>query len=319
MKSNKLIPMLIIGLTLFSVGCKKKGCTDKNATNYDENAKKDDGSCKFSYTYYLDNDGDGLGDPNNTTTSESSTPPEGYVNNSNDKVDKTPSKIHVPIIMKITGETCYYCGEWGWDAFGDLANKYKDQALSWGNYGSGFSNGTFKNQEINPTMQKLQDMFYKGGGKPSFMANGNDYAQNTANAEKEAQDLINSGDAAVGITFNSSIEGDVLTIDAEAHFFEDLSGGPYEYTMAAYVIEDKATGPQSGPNGGSNVEHHLVMRGSMDSDAWGQLLDSGSGIQSKTFTATLKSNYIKENLTYGVVIWKKLATSYRFVNAAVEM
>jgi hypothetical protein len=28
-----------------AAGCKKKGCTDPAATNYDEKAKKDDGSC----------------------------------------------------------------------------------------------------------------------------------------------------------------------------------------------------------------------------------------------------------------------------------
>ncbi len=51
--------LLIIGV----IACKKEGCTDPNATNYDPNAKKDDGSCiqptntnnnnTTSYTQYL--------------------------------------------------------------------------------------------------------------------------------------------------------------------------------------------------------------------------------------------------------------------------
>ncbi|GAB4378935.1 MAG: hypothetical protein Kow0075_09250 [Salibacteraceae bacterium] len=37
-------------LTLFSAqSCKKEGCTSEDAVNYDEKAKKDDGSCVFEY------------------------------------------------------------------------------------------------------------------------------------------------------------------------------------------------------------------------------------------------------------------------------
>lgn len=56
--------MLLLFATL--IACKKEGCTDPNATNYDPNAKKDDGSCiqptnnsnnnnnnNTSYTRYL--------------------------------------------------------------------------------------------------------------------------------------------------------------------------------------------------------------------------------------------------------------------------
>ena len=38
-----LLSILIVGMT--AVSCKKKGCTDANATNYESKAKKDDGSC----------------------------------------------------------------------------------------------------------------------------------------------------------------------------------------------------------------------------------------------------------------------------------
>lgn len=39
------IPMVL--LTGLAVSCKKKGCTDENAINYSESAKKDDGSCEY--------------------------------------------------------------------------------------------------------------------------------------------------------------------------------------------------------------------------------------------------------------------------------
>lgn len=46
MKRSRII---FIGIVLISLtlGCKKEGCTDSAATNYDAEAKKDDGTCIF--------------------------------------------------------------------------------------------------------------------------------------------------------------------------------------------------------------------------------------------------------------------------------
>ena len=46
MKINVLLIALVLGSTAV-VSCKKKGCTDPKANNYDDKAKKDDGSCTF--------------------------------------------------------------------------------------------------------------------------------------------------------------------------------------------------------------------------------------------------------------------------------
>ena len=37
----------ILVLSLLVISCKKEGCMDSSATNYDPDAKKDDGSCVF--------------------------------------------------------------------------------------------------------------------------------------------------------------------------------------------------------------------------------------------------------------------------------
>lgn len=39
--------MLIVGVLSTTASCKKEGCTDVNAINYNEEAKKDDGSCEY--------------------------------------------------------------------------------------------------------------------------------------------------------------------------------------------------------------------------------------------------------------------------------
>jgi hypothetical protein len=48
MKNSKLLIMFFALAVVFTTSsCKKEGCTDETATNYNEDAKKDDGSCLY--------------------------------------------------------------------------------------------------------------------------------------------------------------------------------------------------------------------------------------------------------------------------------
>lgn len=47
MKTIKLIVFMMLLSTVAFTSCKKKGCMDEAAVNYDDKAKKDDGSCNF--------------------------------------------------------------------------------------------------------------------------------------------------------------------------------------------------------------------------------------------------------------------------------
>ena len=58
------------------------GCTDETACNFDNSAVIDDGNCSYGQTYYQDSDGDGLGNPDENTTSCDQE--EGYVTNDDD-------------------------------------------------------------------------------------------------------------------------------------------------------------------------------------------------------------------------------------------
>jgi hypothetical protein len=73
----KIVLGIILGISLLNTSCKKEGCTDVDATNFNSEAKKDDGTCAFegrnvvwfgestannlvsdgatSLTYYVDN------------------------------------------------------------------------------------------------------------------------------------------------------------------------------------------------------------------------------------------------------------------------
>lgn len=67
MKFTKNTILIATGLLFVLTGCKKEGCTDPLADNYNEKSKTDDGSCEYSYsipTTYVFTDTDG----NNTVS-----------------------------------------------------------------------------------------------------------------------------------------------------------------------------------------------------------------------------------------------------------
>jgi hypothetical protein len=48
MKTTKLLLSALVLSALVTTSCKKKGCMDETATNFNSDAKKDDGSCTFT-------------------------------------------------------------------------------------------------------------------------------------------------------------------------------------------------------------------------------------------------------------------------------
>ena len=54
MKKIKLINLAVLTLAVLTFGsCKKEGCTDVDATNYNASAKKDDNSCNYEGSVVL--------------------------------------------------------------------------------------------------------------------------------------------------------------------------------------------------------------------------------------------------------------------------
>ena len=250
-----------------------------------------------------------------------------------DPVSTQPSFNHVmkkiPYILKYTGETCYYCGDWGWPLWNGASDDNAGNALAFANYGSGYSSSYFRNQEINSsfsTQQDIQNNLNGSWGKPSFVMNGSKMTlagstiQDAINGITAEVNAINADtDIPATAAFNVTWEGDKIKVAAQAKFHKQLAG---TYHMSAYVIENKAKGPQSGPNGGSSVEHHYVMRGSLASDTWGPELFSGStdagSTYEKNFEATIPSTYVKSNLYVGIIIWRKNGSKYYWINCATN-
>ena len=283
-------------------------------------ACKDDESCAES-TWYTDADADGLGNPDVSILACEQ--PEGYVANMDDKIDQVMTRQATPMLFKSTGERCGPCGGWGWEAYGDIIYKYKGgKAFTWANYGSSFSSGSFRGQEMNETrstMEEIQSSFSQNASKPSFIVNNEVFSsfEGPVNAMKAA-DAFFLTQAPVGIVMSTHLEGNTLTIHAEAEVFANLDDGAY--VMGAYLIEDKAVGPQDGDIGvNGDVQHHNVMRGSLSETPWGEELSADGLIEGsvyeRTYTIEVPESYNKENFSYGVILWSRRISTYKFVNA----
>jgi len=300
MKNTIILLVLCLGIVAIS-GCKKEPFTPDPTP-----------PCPTK-TWYEDADGDGLGNPD--VKLESCDQPTGYVLDNTDPIDKNVERKQVPIMMKMSGETCPPCGGWGWTAWEELSGKFKGKAFCWTNYGTFVSNGNFRGQEITPTMQAMQDRFWKSNSKPSFVTGNTDYGTKPEEAETSANDFI-AQQATVSAVLDTKFNGDELTLTAEVEFFDDMPG---EYYLGAYVVEDQVVGYQSGHPDPNNASHHYVMRGSMSTTAWGLPLVNTGALSGdkfiKTFTANIPTSFNRENLSYGVVIWKKVGLTYIFVNA----
>jgi hypothetical protein len=238
------------------------------------------------------------------------------------------SQVQVPIVLKETGELCPPCGGWGWTNWETLINDYKSTAFKWANYSNYFvSNSFFVNSELDPAnsvQNAFQANFPYGGSKPLIYVNGSQASSNTGAAQvtdsKVKIDQSINTDAAnvkVSAAYKIKWEGNKITVDAQAKFYQNTGGA---YYMGVYLVEDKVMATQSGQSG--TVAHHLAMRGSVEGGVWGKEIVSGMVSQDdvfdETYTTTIPSTYNKENITVGVIIWRKNGTKYFYENAATN-
>lgn len=232
---------------------------------------------------------------------------------------QVPKKISTPLIYTITGTWCDPCGDWGWWLTNNIISDTRDKALFVSIYPDATSD--YDNDKFySGTSEDLTSMF-AFNCYPAFGCNGEDKTDGGKDAtliRKNVVDAVHEfarQTPIVSCANSMKITGSRITVDARVKFWLPTFG---DYYLAAYIIEDKAKNQQS--RRGGIIEHHDVMRGSMSSSTWGELIATGSIAAntnySKTFSFDIKdASWVNANLKVYTVIWSKSGPRYYFVNA----
>lgn len=233
---------------------------------------------------------------------------------------------NMALINKVTGSECFPCGTWGWLGLEALMDRNGNNAIYMGTYSDNFVAQLFVNQTATD-----MDRAWEVTSYPTFVANGIpqlDRASGSVNIEGELDKVDAAVDAhlnkevLVNSGFRTSIKDNVMTIETKTKFFKEANSDMY---LAVYLMEDKVKGFQSGHADAENTLHHHVLRGAAKLDGqtqaqtWGYPLSSGitpvGTTIDKKFTIDV-TGYNQANLEVAVVVWRKVANRYFFVNAS---
>jgi hypothetical protein len=235
------------------------------------------------------------------------------------------SETNTSVINKYTGSKCGPCGSWGWDMAIELID-YSTKACYVGTFSQNFVAEEF----ISPTASAWDDELGVTG-YPTFAVNhvlqlDRSSGVNTTSEKAKCKAAIDAHSAAavqanVGFTTSWSQDAEgfwTININSRTKFFKENSG---DYYVGCYLLENKAIGKQSGHTPSVGVEHHHVLRQTLEGLNYGYLAatnpTSGKTID-KTYTTIIPKNYIKDNMEVLFVIWKKTGSKYTFVNASTN-
>ncbi len=312
MKKSILLFTLISGTIITIPSCKKKGCIDSTAANYDAKAKKDDGSCKYATIWYQDADGDGLGNLNVTILSVDQ--PSGYVSNSTDTNDVTVEIKQRAVAVYLGATWCPPCGTNGEPAKAHIESAHGNNvALISVQAGDAISDDTDFGPIFGSAFSTLAGssgiphIFYSSHGY-TFSDDGFSSSESTNNSWTDAainSMLAKTPEAGVGAF--ASISGNTITVKTKTKF----STATGQHWIGVYLVEDGVMASQSLVSGGpTNVEHNNVLRAS----ATGSSGDLGTVSLGTSFTAnqtvegsytiTTNSAWNKDKLQVVVVLWE---------------
>lgn len=212
------------------------------------------------------------------------------------------------LVIKFTETWCGPCGGWGWDLAEQIIGDLGDKGYYIGAMGSSSPSS------MNANCYSAFQYNYPISGYPTFIVNDADGGYYLSTISPIYNSFYSTTpDASPAGKF--TIDGSTLTVAAKTKFWANVDG---EYYISALLVEDKVLASQNGRSG--TVEHHHILRGSLNSDLspWGQLLHNGSitnGTEyDKVFTYTIPDGFVKENLEVLLVVYKKEAGKYKFVN-----
>ena len=221
-------------------------------------------------------------------------------------------------VMEFTGTWCAQCpdGAATLNYLVDRAYAGKAFAMAFHNDGGGEPRDPF----ALPQEQELHNMFKLGGLYPSYLTDMREGGELNgggcgASIEKSLYDLKTY----CGVSLRSTYDAGSGTAKVDAGVLSEKAD---EYSLAAYVVEDKIIAPQKESSGSvrEDYPHRHVVRGMLSSDVRGDALGKVlPGTQAeKTFTFNVDPEWNLENLSVAVLAIGKDGQVHNMAQCAVD-
>ena len=214
------------------------------------------------------------------------------------------------LITKVTASWCPPCGGWAWTMFEDMIADNEEKAVLLAAHYSG--------NLITPAAENMAQNFGAVYQPIFFLGNENQNVSSSTAAAKRTtiKEMVDANFLETPIAnagMNATLDGNNLSVQTKAKFFQAAEG---EYYLGVYVVENELVGYQA--SRGNDAVHEKVIRASMTSDVFGNLLMNGTIAADtefdQTFEMTLDDTWNTEHLEIVSILWKKEGDKFEFVN-----
>jgi hypothetical protein len=228
------------------------------------------------------------------------------------------TQTHLALETKKTATWCQPCGQWGWTLQQNIEADNSSKAVIMTVYYSQTSGlycaAAEELQNAFPYVSSTPAWYLNGINKTCYSTSGGIYSTQTRTAVKNAVDSTYSVSPLANCSYTKTLTGNLLTVNTTSKFFSDASG---DYYLSVLLVENDIIAYQEGI--GSTAHHMNVLRGSMSTSVFGDLIASGSIAKNstypKTFQKTLDVSWNATKMYLAFVIWEKTGSQYYYVNA----
>lgn len=226
--------------------------------------------------------------------------------------DLKVTPVQHSLITKHAATWCPPCGLQAWTDYETMIEQHEDQALIWTTHISSSS------LLYSPTAVDILANFLPGAYQPDFFHN-NDYVgdggsntrnsmasrvENTAKLEPVAQ-------SAVKVSYIA--QQDSFIAEVKTRFFKDASG---DFYLGVYYLDREVIAYQA--SRGNDQLHKRILRKAFTKSSFGEKIASGIVTAGTEIDYRISTNIVPEdidNKQFAVIIWRKNANKYEFVNA----
>lgn len=216
------------------------------------------------------------------------------------------------VVAKRTATWCEPCGGWGFSNFESLKDQFKDEAV----YMAFKTALTSVSPQGNEYYDRVTTLFGLPNATPTFF-----YNFDTISGQGNVFDHINS-EVIANANYEFTLTDDQINVKTTTKFFQSVDG---DYVISPFLILDNQEGVQLGhpdtpntvhPSFVANLAHPVQIQ---NKESWAYKVASGKidkGYQiNLEFEVAKKPEWTKEDISFALVLFKRVGNKYQFINA----